>query len=157
MRCPLVVLLAPVLLLAGCPGSLENPGSFDVADGIDGGGGSFAAANRIDGGGGSETGCAQPIAFATTCAVSGCHAATTPAGGLDLASPNIAMRLLGKQAMGGPGLLIDPANATASVLYTKLTTTPPFGARMPLVGAPLSDADLACALSWIQASTKGAL
>jgi hypothetical protein len=64
------------------------------------------------------------------------------------------MRLSGKQAMGGSGLLIDPANASASVLYTKLTPTPPFGARMPLVGAPLSDADMACVLSWIQTSTK---
>jgi len=65
------------------------------------------------------------------------------------------MRLSGKQAMGGPGLLLDPSSATASVLYTKLTTTPPFGARMPLVGAPFSDADLACTLSWIQTATKG--
>ena len=64
------------------------------------------------------------------------------------------MRLSGKKAMGGPGLLIDPTTPTASVLYTKLTPTPPFGARMPLVGAPLSDADIACVLSWIESSTK---
>jgi hypothetical protein len=64
------------------------------------------------------------------------------------------MRLSGKEAAGGPGVLIDPTTPAASVLYTKLTATPPFGARMPLVGAPLGDGDIACVLSWIESSTK---
>jgi hypothetical protein len=158
MRHLLVALLVPVSVLAGCPGSLDDPARFDAELGIDDGGRDGAGGGRDGaggGGGGAGGGCpSPPPSFGTTCSVSGCHAATAPAGGLDLASPNIVMRLSGKKAMGGPGLLIDPTTPAASVLYTKLTPTPPFGARMPLVGAPLSDADIACVLSWIESSTK---
>jgi hypothetical protein len=51
--------------------------------------------------------------------------------------------------MGGPGLLVDPSNPTMSVVYTKLTATPPFGARMPFGQTPLDDATIACVLQWI--------
>jgi hypothetical protein len=151
MRHLLAALIVPVSVLAGCPGTLDDPASFYAGLGIDGGGGGGGGGAGGDAGGGCPS---PPPSFGTTCSVSGCHAATMPAGGLDLASPNIVMRLSGKQATGGPGLLIDPTTPAASVLYTKLTATPPFGARMPLVGAPLSDADIAGVLSWIECSTK---
>jgi hypothetical protein len=35
------------------------------------------------------------------------------------------------------------------VLYTKLTTNPPFGARMPLANGPLDDATIQCVRAWI--------
>jgi hypothetical protein len=54
-----------------------------------------------------------------------------------------------KKATGGPGLLIDPSNPAASVLYTKLTAAPPFGARMPFARSALDDATIACVLQWI--------
>ncbi len=167
MRIFLVALLAPASVLAGCPGSLEDPARFDAEFGIAGGNGGARGGGGADGGGttgsvggagggsGGGSGCASPPpSFGTTCSVSGCHAAITPAGGLDLASPNIVMRLSGKKAMGGAGLLIDPTTPAASVLYTKLTATPPFGSRMPLVGGPLSDPDIACVLSWIESEVK---
>jgi hypothetical protein len=55
-----------------------------------------------------------------------------------------------------PGIrkLIDPANATNSLLYTKLqasgeTITPPCGSKMPVIGN-FTMADKACILSWIK-------
>ncbi len=80
-----------------------------------------------------------------------CHSTASPQGGLDLQSPDLPARLVGIQAQGG-GLLVDPANPTASVLYAKLTSTPPFGSRMPLLGQPLDDATMACVLTWITAA-----
>jgi hypothetical protein len=132
--------IALALLVAGCPGTLEDPARFD---------GEFGGAD----GGGGASGCPDiPMLFATTCALASCHAASNPANGLDLASPNVYERLSGKAATGGPGLLVDPANPSDSVLYTKLTPTPPFGSRMPFGGTPLDDATVACVLRWIEAS-----
>jgi hypothetical protein len=129
-----LVLAAP---LAGCPGSLEDPGRFA---------GEFGT-----GGGSTTTACPDvPTLLSTTCTMSGCHAATMPAAGLDLASPGVFMRLSGKMASGGPGLLVDPSNPASSILYLKLKTPPPFGSRMPLVGMPLDDAVVACVLTWIE-------
>ena len=70
--------------------------------------------------------------------------------GLDLESPGVQSRLVGMCAQGG-GLLIDPAEPSRSVLYEKLTPTPPFGARMPLGKAPLDPVTLACVLAWVSA------
>jgi hypothetical protein len=83
-----------------------------------------------------------------SCGVAGCHDATTKAEALDLASPDVAARLVGVLAVEGNGLLIDPASPGASVVYTKLTATPPFGGRMP-TGTPLDDATIQCVLSWV--------
>jgi hypothetical protein len=149
MRHVLAALIASVSVLAGCPGSLDDPARFEGELGIGSGGGAGG------GSGDAGDGCpSPPPSFGTTCSVSGCHAASMPAGGLDLVSPNLVVRISGREAMDGPGLLVDPTRPAASVLYTKLTPTPPFGARMPLVGAPLSDADIAGLLSWIECSTK---
>jgi hypothetical protein len=130
------LLLAAVLAaaLAGCPGSLEDPGRFDEQ---------FGTCPDV------------PTYLATSCGTTGCHAATNSAGGLDLASADLATRLDGKKASGGTGLLIDPSSPDQSVLYTKLTASPPFGSRMPLGGAPLDDTTVSCVLTWIETSTKG--
>ena len=76
------------------------------------------------------------------CATAGCHSATDMLSGLDLESTNVLGRLSGKTAMGGSGLLVDPANPDRSVLYTKCTASPPFGSRMPTVST-LDDAAVA--------------
>jgi hypothetical protein len=80
---------------------------------------------------------------------SGCHSAADKVQGMDLESPDLASRLVGVSATEGSGLLIDPSNPTASVLYTKLTLVPPFGSRMPLGEKPLDDSTTACVLAWI--------
>lgn len=129
-------LLAPAfaVVLAGCPGSLESPERFNEQFG-----------NCPD----------IPTVFQSNCALAGCHTGTLPAGGLNLSVPDLTTVLSGKMAMGGPGLLIDPMTPAQSVLYTKLTDTPPFLSRMPLSGAPLDDSTQACVLDWIQTSAKG--
>jgi hypothetical protein len=120
--------------LTGCPGSLEDPDRFAMQ---------FGTCPDI------------PTLFGKTCATAGCHAATNPSSGLDLASDDIIGRLSGKKAQGSTGLLIDPSAPSESVLYTKLTDAPPSGARMPLGGTPLDDKTAGCVLTWIETSTKG--
>jgi hypothetical protein len=115
-----------VFLLAGCPGSLENPERFQ------------------DGGACSDV----PTLLASKCGTSGCHASENPSNGLDLASADIKGRLTGQSAQGGSGLLIDEDTPDQSVIYTKLGESPPFGGRMP-PGAPLDDATADCILAWL--------
>jgi len=125
--------------LPACPGSLEDPSRFD---------GQF--------GGGSSVGCQDvPMLLSTRCATAGCHASANSAAGLDLVTADVITRLSGKMASGGTGLLIDPMQPANSVLYTKLTSVPPFGGRMPLSGAVLDDTTQSCVLTWIETSTKG--
>jgi hypothetical protein len=119
-------LAALVALAAGCPGSLQDPARFTAA-------------------------CADVPSqiFVTRCATSGCHDATTKAASLDLISPNVGGRLLGRAAVGGPGLLIDAANPDGSVLVRKLTPTPPFLAQQP-PGMPLDPATIDCIRRWVR-------
>jgi hypothetical protein len=129
---PLALLLAAAL--AGCPGSLDDPDRFSTQ---------FGTCPDI------------PAFFGKTCAVATCHAAMNPSAGLDLASDDIAGRLTGKKASGSSGLLIDPDAPSESVLYTKVTDSPPSGGRMPLGGDPLDDKTVGCVLTWIETATKG--
>jgi hypothetical protein len=75
---------------------------------------------------------------------------------MDLESPDVVSRLVGVKATEGSGLLIDPSDPMASVLYTKLTTVPPFGSRMPLGGKTLDDSTMACVLAWVSESAGDA-
>ena len=72
------------------------------------------------------------------------------AAGLDLVSPNLYARLVGKPATGGPGVIIDPGgDPKKSVLYLKLGPNPPFGSQMPLTGPKLDDSTIECVAEWI--------
>jgi hypothetical protein len=126
----------------GCPGSLDDPARF-----------------LPDAGGSGADGAACPdvptTVFVPICATAGCHTAADKIQGLDLESPNPASRLVGACARGG-GLLANPTNPSQSVVYTKLTITPPFGSRMPLGKPSLDDATTACVLAWISAQTGSA-
>jgi hypothetical protein len=77
----------------------------------------------------------------------GCHAQPSPAANLDLASPNVASRLVGVKDSRGAYLLIDPADPEESLIYRRVLgeATP----RMP-TDAPLDDATTACLFSWIK-------
>ncbi len=156
---PALAILA-VLGTTGCPGRLpfaEVNGSGPDGSDVDAspaslGGGSEAAAPPAE----AAAGCADvPALLAHSCATAGCHDATTQAQALDLASPDVAARLVDVPATEGAGLLIDPANPTASVLYTKLLAMPPFGARMP-TGTPLDAASTQCVLAWVTAQAGSA-
>jgi hypothetical protein len=125
-------IVAAVAACVGCPGSLEDPGRFTSAN--------------------SSCPDVPQAIFKQTCsATAGCHSATDKQLGLDLQSANVASRLVGIKAMGGGGVdyLVDPTNPSKSVIYTKLTAFPPFGARMPFSETPLDDATIACVLQWI--------
>lgn len=135
-----LVALAGAILI-GCPGSLEDP-------------------ERFAGAGGSVTGNGAPpknlsdcpdvpsAILAASCTNPGCHNSQDRMQGLDLQAPDVGTRLHGKSASEGAGLLVDPDVPARSVLYTKVTSRPPFGARMPLTG-PLDDDQVACVLAWI--------
>ncbi|HEX4474679.1 MAG TPA: PA14 domain-containing protein [Polyangiaceae bacterium] len=123
-------------VVAGCPGTLENPERFERA----------SSSSAVD--------CAAvvvPQLLSNQCAVSGCHSATNPAQGLDHASPNVLSRLVGIDATGAgcAGELVVPGDPSSSLLYTKLTSSPPCGERMPFLGAPVSSTQLACVGTWI--------
>ena len=132
-----VLVGALVAVCVGCPGSLEDPDRF-----------------ALDGAGAACPDITQTL-FPTDCATAQCHSAAVKQQGLDLQSPDVLARLVGVPATGGPGLLIDPSTPQASVIYTKLTATPPFGARMPFGETPLDDGTVACVLQWITAQVDG--
>lgn len=71
---------------------------------------------------------------------------------LDLASPGMPGRLVGRASNGYPGLLlIDPSNPANSLMYTKTTSNPPGnGFQMPLALDPLTDVQAACLLDWVR-------
>jgi hypothetical protein len=127
--------LVALVSLTACPGTIDDPAAFELEAGADGG-----------------TNCADvPVAvFEPRCGSSGCHGASTPAAQLDLVSPDLYSRLVGKNASTGPGVLIDPGHSPEkSVLYLKLTSMPPFGSQMPFTGAKLDATALACVSNWI--------
>ena len=139
-----IAISAVCLALAACAGPLEDPGRFaNLGPAPDAG----TVTPPSDGG-------CDPVAdlFPLSCATSACHSAQSQQGNLDLQSSGLPARLVGKQAYGGPGLLIDSTNPDQSVLYLKVTDTPPFQFQMPLGAPPLSAADMACLQAWVRAA-----
>jgi hypothetical protein len=128
-----------IAALAGCPGTLADPGAFpDVAP---------TDAGKLDA---SCNGVVTAL-FASTCAVATCHSSSVPADGVDLQSPNIYHRLLGQLAADGGGFILAPdGSVDGSVLYEVLTGSPdpPGGARMPL-GTSIDQVTLQCVAEWI--------
>lgn len=159
--------LAPALAVATI-GAATACGMGSIGGGPDGVG---AATGSVNGGSGGATtptsggvfaasgaGAANNVSscpdvpldiFQPTCTSGPCHNPQTQSQHLDLQSPDLAARLVGIPATEGPGLLIDPASPSDSVLYTKLSASPPFGVRMPMSKVPLDSADTACVLGWI--------
>jgi hypothetical protein len=149
--------------LLGCPGTLEDPARFLGATGNDAalagdaapaGDAQLSEVGELLSDGASCPNVPQAI-LRPTCTSAGCHNAQDKAQGLDLQSPDVETRLVGVPAREGPGLLIDSSAPSSSVLYTKLTSRPPFGARMPLTGV-LDDPTIACILAWIAHPTNDA-
>jgi len=150
--------LCLVCLLTACPGSLSDPERF--RPNLDAGVLPPASTGTIpepDSGeipddGGPTGPCPDvPAAiFAPSC-VASCHSTAGLAGNLDLSGPDVGARLLNKPAFGNANLLLIHASAPEnSVLYTKLTPTPPYGSRMPAADVPLEPHSIGCVLEWIQ-------
>jgi hypothetical protein len=127
------------LALAACAGALDHPERFTNLGTPD--------AGQT---GSSDGGC-DPVGqmFPVSCSTGACHSAQSQQGNLDLESPGLPARLVGKQAHGGPGLLIDAANPSQSVMLLKVQDPPPFQFQMPLGAAPLSADEVACLRAWI--------
>jgi hypothetical protein len=121
--------------LEGCPGHLENPERFGPLT------------------------CNVPASFKQSCASAGCHSASSPANGLDLASDGVAARVVNVMASASGScaghVLADPGNPDESLLVTKLGDSPPCGSHMPLTGTSFTDAQIECVRSWIEQQAGG--
>lgn len=132
---------------AACQEAVDEPAGYLGRGATNGG--------AIDGGAASANGSAGAVCtidvptavLAPSCGTAGCHAAQNAADALDLASPGVAQRVVGKSAVGG-GILADPAHPADSVLYQRLLGKG--GPRMPMSAPPLDDSKTACVLAWIQ-------
>lgn len=130
----IVLLAAGALALAGCPGSLEHPEQF-LGPCLD----------------------APTEIFPQRCGDSDCHDAEAPAGDLDLVSPGVETRVVGQEASGGPGTIVDPDAPEESIMWLKISSdNPPFGTRMPQVGGNLSSYERECVLEWIEEQVPAA-
>ncbi len=102
---------------------------------------------------------AQAVSFATNvkdilttrCAVSGCHGGGSSQGGFNMGSVTWSEI---RNGTGNHGAVLVAGNASASNLFLKITSNPPFGARMPDDGTTLSTADQNAIRDWIN---QGAL
>lgn len=116
-----------ILCAAGCPGTLTEEEK-----------------QMFQGGGACPD---IPSLLAAKCGTAGCH----PQGGaLDLASPSVEARLVGKasSATCSGAVFANPADPEGSLLYKKLNDSPPCGSKMPL-GASLSPLEINCIKDWI--------
>jgi hypothetical protein len=121
------------LLLLGCTGEGEEA---EVVEGAD------DPADQLQ--------CDMPKLFEERCGGSICHGnGDSTAAGLDLTSPNVEQRVSGAPGTACVGILADPADPEASLLYTKVVGMPTCGARMPLTGEPLTEDELSCMRDWI--------
>ncbi len=126
--------------LVGCPGAIDDPAPFIAA--------------RMDSGA-PPARCPEGVSvtrdlFIPHCATSGCHDSETQLINLDLQSPGVAARLIGRRSAAcGQRALVDPNDPERSALLLKLRAAPPCGDRMPLGTPPLSNEEVACVRAWI--------
>lgn len=92
--------------------------------------------------------------FLPRCATEGCHAADSPAAGLDLTIEDPTPLIGAVSAACDGELRVSPGDPLGSTLYTKLTDAPPCGKRMPLGGDPLSRDELLCVVGWIESEAS---
>jgi hypothetical protein len=147
-RLPLVVpFVALGSALTGCPGSLADPGEFEMDGSV----------SRAEGG--TTTSCAASVPttiFQDTCGVSSCHNPKNIASmdgldvhGLDLYSPGVASRLVNVPSIEVPSdFLVNSKTPYDSYLLLKLMPNPPVGIQMPY-GGSLTAAQIACVTAWV--------
>jgi hypothetical protein len=87
----------------------------------------------------------RPI-LVNRCAVAGCHGSGFTNGGMTMGTVSYIMII---SASGDHGAIVVPGNSASSPLYTKTTSTPPFGARMPFGQTALSSVDQLKIRDWI--------
>jgi hypothetical protein len=133
-----VLAAALTLSLVACSGSEDDPA---------GGGGGPDAGNTP---GACDPADVPTQILATSCASASCHSAEARAGQLDLATADLASRLVDVNAACDVTnkVLVAPGDPAASYLLEKLGPNPTCGSRMP-VGTPLTEEQLGCVSAWI--------
>jgi len=145
-----------------CAGELSDPDAFPMVIGgtAAGGTGGMTAGTMAAGTGGmmatggtgvagtSAPSCDAEMLLAQRCGSPGCHAAGTQQ--VDLASPDLASRLLGQSPPAGAcmGREFISADGSQSLLLDKIDDAPPCGVKMPLVGS-LDDDEIDCIAEWV--------
>lgn len=89
------------------------------------------------------------------CTSPGCHAPYESAAGLEFVTGGLGERLARTEASTCAGhMLIDPADPSASFLLTRVSPDPTCDGveieRMPLIGEPLTEHELACLTRWVE-------
>lgn len=114
-----------LVLLVGCPGTLENPQRFLMMD----------AGDSCD-----PEGLTHPDAglFKLKCGGSGCHESPAPANNLDLVAPGAGERIATGKATGCMMLPLQ------SYTLNKVKAAPMCGSQMPLGADPLTADELKC-------------
>ena len=132
-----------LLAMTACPGSLDPNRFSQAAEG-----GPPATTSNTADAAPAAADCGDVVATIFDPQCKACHSAALASDNLDLVSPGVASRVVGKAATSG-GLLADPAHPEDSVIYKRVSGTTA-GARMPSGGTPLSDPQVACVLAWIK-------
>jgi hypothetical protein len=153
----LSIALALLSSASACAGDLDQPERFEaiVKRFRDGGPGGSGGLLRDSGAGPADAGAsgdAPPACvtqlFTKTCGAVGCHEKGSMT--LDLVSAGVTERLVDQES--GTMLCKDRAyidsSGGASLLFDKLGTSPPCGAKMPLVGT-LTATQRTCLTDWV--------
>ena len=147
---PTAALAGLLSVLGACAGTLGDAAEFSTAYAA---GDSGADTDPPGETGALACGDVPTAILQATCGVVGCHSPTSPAEGLDLASPGVASRLVNVPGTEDPALglrLIDSVRPQQSIILTKLrASTAPYGAQMPLGGTALTDNQVSCVAAWI--------
>ncbi len=120
---------AATVLLAACPGSLENIEDFEDAGGC---------------------GDVPTKLIGPRCATANCHDADMPQSNVDMTPDDgLVARLVGVAGDQCTGMLIDPSAPDQSLMYTKCLENPTCGAQMPFTGAKFTPEEEQCLLDWV--------
>jgi hypothetical protein len=161
--------LVSVLLLSGCPGTLD-PALFQTGTGGTGGSNSTGGTTGTGGSSSNCTGSLDGAALvASQCAYAGCHDSSSAQFSADLdltVDSTISSRLVGVMAAQPAGsnqarcmdetepLLVAGSNPATGLLVDKIKPNPPCGVRMPYSGIALSTMQQTCLIQWATTLTS---
>lgn len=125
----------------------EFDGTFPSGDGTEGG--DFIATFTVTTPpSGATLAAIQASIFTPTCAVGGCHSGGTPAGGMNLEDGQTFANVVNVPSVGMPAMdRVEPGDPANSFLVRRIEGT--VAPQMPLIGAPLSQAQIDDIRQWI--------
>jgi len=141
----------PPLEANGGSAGLGGRAGLEGASGSAQAGSSSLPASGTGGSAPATTACDGFAILAANCGTSGCHGEGSNLGTF-AASESAARGYIGKNGAvtcAGQGPIIDPSDPASSMLVQKMGDDPPCGNYMPLAGALLSDAEIACIEDWM--------